>query len=235
MNGIGKYIYESLRNSKLYGLLQPIWRFFYNRRGRLLMRKHAVEMLSLVYDILKKNNVSVWLDFGTLLGQYRNNNFISHDCDLDLGVFYEDSNRVLELLHSNEDLKVTHEYWVDDTVAQISFLYHNLSLDICFYHKETDNTLSCYLCHFAQGLSKDNINSNTYKVAVAKCTVPYYGLETVVFKGTQVEIPINASEYLKANYGEDFMVPNKNFDYLKDAPNIFQYSLEEKVGLAKTF
>ena len=46
---------------------------------------------------------------------------------------------------------------------------------------------------------------------------PNNGFEKFIFKGMDFFIPKNPEKYLAYHYGEDFMVPKKNWDYRKDA------------------
>jgi len=45
------------------------------------------ECLTDIHKILNDNNIEFFLVYGTLLGQHRENEFISHDTDIDLGIF----------------------------------------------------------------------------------------------------------------------------------------------------
>ena len=47
----------------------------------------ALENLLLAKDIFDKKSIPFWLTDGTLLGFYRDNEFIKHDEDVDLGCF----------------------------------------------------------------------------------------------------------------------------------------------------
>ena len=51
-----------------------------------LLKDNFEEILNTIYSSPLKD-YDIWLDFGTLLGYYRENDFISHDLDMDFGIF----------------------------------------------------------------------------------------------------------------------------------------------------
>ena len=54
-------------------------------------------------ELLDKNNISFWLQSGTLLGAYRDNNFIKWDnADIDLGLLSEDYWKVRQILENSD-------------------------------------------------------------------------------------------------------------------------------------
>lgn len=228
MNIENSRIYFFLRNSVLYGMLQPIWRFYYRRCRKRAMKLYACELLENMKQILDKNNILFWLDFGTLLGAYRDKDFISYDCDIDIAILYEDAERVRNLL-KNSDFCLTHEYRVGKAgeVAQLSYKYKSLSIDICFYHKKNES-MYCYLCSILPGVSI--VNNRRCVVAVAKCVVPCEKFAVINFHKLIYHAPFPTEEYLAAHYGPNFMIPDSKFDYTKDAPNITNYAIEELAG-----
>ena len=47
------------------------------------------ELLDNTSRLLNDNNVTFWLDQGTLLGALREGNFIKHDTDIDISIYKE--------------------------------------------------------------------------------------------------------------------------------------------------
>lgn len=221
-----------LRNSFVSPILKPIWRKYYQKSRHRKFKKYAKEALKKIKTTLDENNATFWLDFGTLLGAIRVSGFLSHDCDMDLGAFASQSDLVSKAIKSDPMFVVSHEYFVDDSLAQLSFEYKGLNIDIAFYHHdEKDNHfIYNYICYFDKELSKD-IDGNEYKVAVMRSTVPFAGTKSIRFNEMEVNIPSNAESYLEADYGPDYMIPNKNWDYLNDAPNTYKYPSDELFGI----
>lgn len=62
-----------------------------------LMRGVSYELLKLFDNICKKHDIEYWLDFGTLLGAVRHEDFIPWDDDLDVGMLRADYYRFLEV------------------------------------------------------------------------------------------------------------------------------------------
>lgn len=220
-----------LRNSLFSPLLKPLWRFYYRKSRNQKMKQYANEALSKIKMTLDANNATFWLDFGTLLGAIRVSDFLSHDCDMDLGAFAKDSSIITNAIKKEPSFKVSHEYFVKNDLAQVSFEYKGLNIDIGFYHvdEEKKGSIYNYVCYYDKEISKD-IQGDKYRVAVLKSTVPYEGIKTIKFNGMDICIPSNPESYLTADYGPDYLIPNKKWDYLNDAPNIYKYPKEELQG-----
>ena len=68
---------------------------------RKKFNKGCKELLFKVDDILKENGIPYWLTYGTLLGAYREHNFIAHDYDLDVALDIRYLEKIKPLMLSN--------------------------------------------------------------------------------------------------------------------------------------
>lgn len=66
---------------------------------------HLLEMLSDLVTVLDGNNLSWWLESGSLLGLIRHNGFIPWDDDLDIGMCRGDYNKLIDIIKTDEKFK----------------------------------------------------------------------------------------------------------------------------------
>lgn len=72
---------------------------FKTRKKRFL--KYGNETLLKVKKALECENLLFWLDYGTLLGAYREHDFIKHDFDLDIGMWLKDADAAKQAMIKN--------------------------------------------------------------------------------------------------------------------------------------
>ena len=60
--------------------------------------EYMKQVLPILKEVFDSYGVVFWLDFGTLLGAYREHGFIPGDTDVDLGVYYEQLNKLIDAL-----------------------------------------------------------------------------------------------------------------------------------------
>ena len=58
----------------------------------------AAEFLSILKEVFDKHSIMFFLNCGTLLGAYREHDFIAHDFDMDLGIFEKDLDTFYQLI-----------------------------------------------------------------------------------------------------------------------------------------
>ena len=215
-------------------LVRPIYRMkvkYEENRRRSFYLLNANRLLVQLKSALDDNNCFFWLDFGTLLGAYREKDFIKHDLDLDIGVFYKDAGLVRKSLLNN-GFKILREYRVGCDGAlglEETYSYEKVTVDVFYFHIEGD----IMFCNTFSPLKEKNANMSLFQVK--QITVPYTGFALLPFKGMNFNAPKDIVKHLEAHYGKNFMIPNANFDYKKEATNIHWFSKEERIGVYKSF
>lgn len=71
------------------------------KRNRKLLQDKGICALDAMSAACKEAGVSFGMEFGTLLGAYRNQGFIPYDDDMDLTMWAEDCSRDLKMYYLN--------------------------------------------------------------------------------------------------------------------------------------
>ena len=173
-----------------------------------LLKENFEEILNVVYSSDLKD-YNIWLDFGTLLGYYRENDFISHDLDMDFGVQVSsfEEFEVIEKYLINNGFNRTKEFYFNKNLVELSYSYKGLNVDFIIYNKENDRVSSDTIFFMTNALG------NPTRYEVYHYEIPFSGLKGCYFKGIKVKVPENTQEYLRTLYGEDFETPNTNYNW----------------------
>lgn len=161
-------------------------------------------------DILDVNNVKYWLDWGSILGAYRNGKVISQDNDIDLSVLLNE--------------KTTSKFLIDILKEKYCIMEHNDGKYVCVYPRNNNFSLlhiDLYL-YFENSKTKmietkiwDNSKFRSYHLDE---------LEYITFENQQIKCPRHLPEYLSIKYGDDFMIEKKtnhNVVYEHPSPKTF--------------
>ncbi|EOU1471985.1 LicD family protein [Clostridium perfringens] len=188
---------------------------------RVLFKEHAKDCLETIKENLDKNNLHFWLDYGTLLGAMREKDFIAHDLDIDLGMFYENQVEEVEKAFKEANIKKVREFTLDGKVVEQTYSYKGLYFDIFYYFKD-ENLMWTYGFTF----KNNKLNKVSYKdkdVSTGFEGMKYFvrkrGLEKIMFKGKEYTVPENPDGYLRENYGPNYMTPIKEWDYVEAPTN----------------
>lgn len=235
-----KAIKKLKEHMKTIPFFMGCYNFYYKLRfgGRIKRKKkyflkEAVELLQHFSQVLNDNNVQFWLEFGTLLGYYREHDFIKHDYDLDVGVFLSDSEKIRKILTDN-GFKLVREFRAKDGGLEECYRYMHTTIDVFYFNIDENNPEEKY-CDLVKcsvfPIKKKHLNKEL-KAFVRRRYVPNNGVEKAVFKGSDIYIPRNPEEVLTIYYGKNFMVPDPKFN-AADFPNkVIYYSYEENPGIS---
>ena len=162
--------------------------------------------------ILKQNNTPFFLCWGTLLGQYRENQFIEHDHDIDIGIIRENFDKsIKDIILQSGLFKFEYEYGELNKNYEISFthLETKIPIDIFIFYN-IDNDLYYTSTH------TDKCNNTKY--GFCKWARHLRGFKNTNFMGETYQIPKNTEEYLEESYGKNWRIPIK-FNYQQGLNN----------------
>lgn len=185
-----------------------------------LFQKNALSTLKKLHQVLNENKIEFFLVFGTCLGAIREKKFIAHDLDIDLGVYNTTDFKKLEIILKSQKFKLISEIMLDttnetlyqnyiDTENKISVDFYKFSRDdkhTYYYEFLRDDKLS-----YAETIRKNG------GLFVYKYKMPLYELIKINFYKMDFFIFKDFDNFLKIFYGENYMIPIKNFDYISMA------------------
>jgi hypothetical protein len=162
--------------------------------------------LSDMKEILDENNQEFFLTFGTLLGYYRENNFIKYDYDIDIGIIKSKYNEnIKDLIIKSNKFKLNKTYGNIDNSLEYSFKHKtNMIIDIFLYYPENIED-SYYYCATFTGICDFKPGG------FCKWGNHIRGFTEIDFFNKKYKIPSNTDEFLTENYG-NWKVPKK-FNY----------------------
>jgi hypothetical protein len=194
--------------------------------------KNADEVLVRVDNVFNELNIKYWLDFGTLLGAYRNGDFLQHDEDLDFGAYLHDYTPSIEKKFKKYGFKKTKEFLIDkgEYGREETYEYHGVQVDIFFYTQLTNS--KAYYHDFVpiDGMSRDKTIDIHGGLIPREITLALEGIGEIEFKGKKVPVPLPMEEHLEDRYGEDFMIENKNWNLGKEKNKNIKI-LKNKIGI----
>ena len=162
------------------------------RRGsESLDRKIARENLLIFQSVMDEYSVDFFLLYGTLLGAVREQDFIVHDTDTDLGIFHSDREMFIraipKLLENGFEIIRTKE--PDDLVT---FMRHDEYIDVGIF-------------------SESFLGNKRYYVYQNNLIDDYFllDLSDIHFLGSKFNTPSSVEKFLAKNYGKDWKIPRE--------------------------
>lgn len=214
------------KGSKLETYMYKRWRKKQDAKQAKLLKCIGNEVLDQLTTIADRYNVPIWVEYGTLLGAYREHGFIPHDFDIDMGMYAEDYTQSLEdeLVRNGFEkirlFKIINPNNGEQRVSEIAFVYKGLSIDLfmSFHHSETvRNTFVMY----------KSLGDGKYGVK------EFYFPTSSPAKKAEINLKHYYSigyekEVLEICYGKNFMIPNAKWIAKKDNDNNRRFYDAEK-------
>lgn len=194
--------------------------------------KEATDVLQLYSDALLSNGLVFWICAGTLLGYYREHDFIKHDFDLDTGAWFEDHERIKEVLEKAGFERIRYYYLTKRDGLEESYKHRNYTtaIDVFYFFNDGDKSYHFSFNPLVSMTKKRHLNKIQPSKA-RKWTYDHINPIPAEFKGIKVYIPENPGQHLASTYGDTFMTPIPDFP-VEGRPNLTEYTYEEMPACA---
>lgn len=191
----------------------------------ILIKKFGLEVLYKLHEISEEKKCSLWLEFGTMLGAYREHTFVKGDYDIDIGMYYEEYSVDFENALIMNGFKKRHFFYQyrksDFLLTEVTWEYNGFTVDIFLNIKQEGlRYIYCYGKKDDESLSRNMWQVLEYKHSLAK------PLQKIQFEDIECNIPAKVEECLTNYYGDDFMIPKQNTSATDktERPNIYDIS-----------
>lgn len=187
-------------------------RKYVNYKRNKAFKKEGREALFALKTAFEEMNILYWLEFGTMLGAVREKDFISHDLDIDIGMFMGDYSENNEVIFNKYGFRKTCTYIVDNGkyAREETYYYKDVGVDIFYFHHRKDE-IFCHTFAALEGKSEDKTIEEIGGLCIRELRYPYGGFSKIDFLGETFNIPANIDEHLKESYGEKWMIKDPNY------------------------
>lgn len=148
---------------------------------------------------LTEAGVSWWIEAGTFLGCSRDDGFIQHDNDIDLGVLDPDRHGFIHDAMLARGFELKHRFGKQSRGLELSYVRGEQKVDIFFfYHDVVDGKEVIWHAAWRdRGMIRLQFEADAILPA-----------RPSMMEGVEVFAPRDTVRYLTARYGKDYHVPN---------------------------
>jgi hypothetical protein len=186
----------------------------------------AITNLLDISKILKMYNIKYWLQDGTLLGCYRDGNFISHDDDTDIGLFFSDVKNKKNIFNMlfNLGFRLHKVKGKLENSLLVTIIRDGVSTDLFFYYTEKTKIYHSSFKILTTATGKQSQQINYFYD-------PFEVKETM-FLNNNFLVPDNEEKFLLTKYGAGWKIPDPSWDHLYSPKNavITNIFLDNKIA-----
>ena len=182
------------------------------KREAVAIKKHGVEVLSKVDEVLTKRGVKPFFTFGLLLGAYRNKGFIPYDYDLDIGIMdTERPEDMVDYMREN-GFRLVRQFYFKETgkITVEQYEYNGVHVDCYYFFEKDEDTVAIIVaCKHEYKEWKEANETDGFPSLIITAEKTTFSRQD--FMGIQFYMPDKAASWLAGFYGDDFMTPVKNW------------------------
>ena len=205
-------------------LLKPIYYPFKNyveESHRQKLMQNGLKVLQRFDKCMSDNGIEYTLAYGTLLGAVREIGFIKHDLDTDVFVWGDQYSPSLNAILKDAGFDLVHYFIVEDGAIgrEETYMCEGVAIDI--FYVFDDGGKYPYCCDFTtiDGIPTFSQCMHTHgRVLARKTELPITKQRVKIpFETIELYIPATAQKILEFLYGENYMIPDPNYD--SNTPN----------------
>ena len=181
------------------------------RKSRKAFHKHGLATLVKADKACCSVGTQMFLNFGTLLGAYRNHDFIPYDCDLDVGMMADKRPADFEKVMQQHGFALKKEFYDKNTgeITEDQFESDGVQIDFFYYFADGDDVY-CHVAHRHETKEwKEANRTDGFPCVIRPCTNDE--MERRTFLGHEFYMPKDTDRWLKSLYGNDYMTPIKGW------------------------
>ena len=99
-------------------------------RKHTIFMQYGAQVLVHFAKSMQQAGLDYWLEFGTLLGAYRDGTFVPNELDLDVGAYLQDAPQIYKVLTQNGFRLVREFHVVGDNNMEQTYEYKGVTLDV---------------------------------------------------------------------------------------------------------
>lgn len=168
--------------------------------------RKARQLLVKGKEVLDALGVRFWLSSGTCLGWFRQCDIITYSKDVDFGIWIKDHKPEIIDAMETAGLPLKHVFGKVSDSYELSFKAGEVKLDIFFFYEEGDTMW--------------NGGTDAKTGEKLKYVFPKFDLCWTLLLDIRVRVPCPTQPYIQANYGKQWDVPVKSWDWKSSAFNV---------------
>ena len=207
---IKKFLKSSAVGRMAYEPLHRLYRLYSVPHRRRMLRRNGRKVLTALAEIFERRKIPAFAAYGTLLGFVRENGFLAHDDDIDLGVLPSEwtPSRLLKVLLDEESgFSFLFAFSYEGKVTEFKLQYAGVPIDFFFYEDDGEKFFAGSY-HFFPDVNYPAPNANSAQRVVEPRIV---GLNTIEVFGLKFPVPNNAECVLEKLYG-NWRVPDTQWN-----------------------